>query len=284
MSSRSEQVSSPEDTPSSLEDTRSPRRSRPPHRLLHPDHRSDYARAGAHHASFGPHHAPTGVVQPRCGPTDVRIARNHVRNDPLLLRIAPDRTCRVSACVRIGCDRARIGTATRRAGLTTLASVPTMPARTTSGSAPVAIRSGSARITCELVASTPISSLNATASRAPTSARTTTTYAPSLPTSAPVPSTSASTPTELSPTPPTTIPKPPTIAPSLSTPASAVTTSAPRGAASGTILVFPVFDRPTLGSCGPTSAFIRQRRVARRPAIAPARTTGRSSLYGREVS
>jgi hypothetical protein len=25
-------------------------------------------------------------------------------------------------------------------------------------------------------------------------------------------------------------------------------------------------------------------RVARRPAIAPARTTGRSSLYGREVS
>ena len=73
-----------------------------------------------------------------------------------------------------------------------------------------------------------------------------------------VPSTSASTPTELSPTPPTTIPKPPTIAPSLSTPASAVTTSAPRCAASGTILVFPVFDRPTLGSCGPTSAFIRQ--------------------------
>jgi hypothetical protein len=67
-------------------------------------------------------------------------------------------------------------------------------------------------------------------------------------------------------------------------PASRQPTRASRTAASGTVFDFFILDRPKLGSGGPLTTSMQDNRAARRPAIVPAHTVERSSLYGREVT
>jgi hypothetical protein len=55
-------------------------------------------------------------------------------------------------------------------------------------------------------------------------------------------------------------------------------------AAFGTVLDFFILDRPKLGSVGSLTTSMQDNRAARRPAIVPAHTVERSSLYGREVT
>jgi hypothetical protein len=59
---------------------------------------------------------------------------------------------------------------------------------------------------------------------------------------------------------------------------------ASRAAAFGTVFDFFILDRPKLGSVGPLTTSMQDDRAARRPAIVPAHTVERSSLYGREVT